>query len=79
MDFVNRLAGEFKLRPQQVQAAVELLEPSAEVLLRSRTCGDASRRRDPLQQDHPEQGRFPLHGAGTGTPKDLWNAKRTYL
>ena len=26
MDFVNRLAGEFKLRPQQVQAAVELLD-----------------------------------------------------
>ena len=25
MDFVNRLAAEFKLRPQQVQAAVELL------------------------------------------------------
>ncbi len=26
MDFVNRLAGEFKLRPQQVQAAVDLLD-----------------------------------------------------
>ncbi len=26
MDFVNRLAGEFRLRPQQVQAAVELLD-----------------------------------------------------
>ena len=26
MDFVNRLAAEFKLRPQQVQAAVELLD-----------------------------------------------------
>ena len=26
MDFANRLAGEFKLRPQQVQAAVELLD-----------------------------------------------------
>ena len=26
MDFINRLAGEFKLRPQQVQAAVELLD-----------------------------------------------------
>ena len=26
MDFVNQLAGEFKLRPQQVQAAVELLD-----------------------------------------------------
>ena len=26
MDFVNRLAGEFKLRPQQVKAAVELLD-----------------------------------------------------
>ncbi len=26
MDFVNRLANEFKLRPQQVQAAVELLD-----------------------------------------------------
>ena len=26
MEFVNRLAGEFKLRPQQVQAAVELLD-----------------------------------------------------
>ena len=26
MDFINRLSGEFKLRPQQVQAAVELLD-----------------------------------------------------
>ena len=26
MDFVNRLATEFRLRPQQVQAAVELLD-----------------------------------------------------
>ena len=26
MDFINRLATEFKLRPQQVQAAVELLD-----------------------------------------------------
>ena len=26
MDFVNRLSAEFKIRPQQVQAAVELLD-----------------------------------------------------
>ena len=52
MDFVNRLAGEFKLRPQQVQAAVELLDAGNTIPFIARYRKEAT-------------GRFPLlHGTG---------------